>query len=93
MAKVKTAGYLVMESCEDYEQALGLLITKTTMPKGVLFWASCCNPAAPHLFTTRAEAREAIERTHHFARAFSHNDYPEKCHCSIVRVVVRDTDA
>ena len=61
----KPTGYIVMEFCDDYEQALRLKHDAQTPPLGVLDWGT---PAA--LFATRADARAAIARTEHFSKAF-----------------------
>lgn len=67
MAK-KPDGYMVFESCEDYEQALGLEVgDKIPFSAGLLTWQSEDAPAA--LFLTRKQARQAIARTEHFRRA------------------------
>lgn len=88
---MKPIGYLVMESCDDYEQALSLRTGKDLPPGGVLDWGS---PAA--VFTTRAAARAAINRTHHYALAFGLTSgpgvLPDRKNCSLRPVVLIDPE-
>jgi hypothetical protein len=82
---VKYAGYLVMESCEDYEQALRLIVGDVLPKGGILAWAEN-DRIARTMFASREDARAAIERTEHYRLAFGHQ-YPEKRFCRIVPVV------
>lgn len=77
-------GYVLFEHCEDYEQALRIETGPDMPPAGVLGWRG--NGQAATVFRTRQEARAAIERTHHWAKAFGREDYPEKRHCKVVAV-------
>ena len=87
---MKTTGYLVMESCDDYEQALALLVGDKLPPGGVLDWAGA-KPVA--LFSCRYDARRAIDRTEHYRRAYGRTDMPEKKQCRVVPVsAVTDAD-
>lgn len=81
---MKNTGYLVMESCEDYEQALRLIHGEAIPKGGILDWAEKNQPRA--LFASRADARAAIERTEHYRLAFGNEQLPEKRYCSIAPV-------
>ncbi len=70
--------YIVVEANEEYEQPLRLLSGAVLPSEGVLDWG---DPVA--LFPTRAAAREAIQRTHHYAMAFQRDGLPEKKFCQI----------
>ena len=74
-------GYVVIESCEDYAQVLGLKTGDGLPPGGVLDWA--VDGCRRHVFALRHQAREAIERTHHYSRAFGIEDLPEKQYCKV----------
>ena len=80
---MKATGYLVMESCDDYEQALALLVGDKLPPGGVLGWAGA-KPVA--LFSCRYDARNAIDRTEHYRLAYGRPDMPEKKQCRVVAV-------
>jgi hypothetical protein len=82
---MKPTGYLVMEKCEDYEQALQLRYGTVLPPGGILDWADSKQPRA--IFATRADARAAIERTEHYRLAFGANNLPERKFCEVVPVV------
>lgn len=82
---MKATGYLVMESCEDYEQALGLRDGDGLPPGGILDWADSKNDARA-MFDSRAAARSAIERTEHYRLAYSRTDLPEKKLCRVVPI-------
>lgn len=85
-AKQKTIGYVVVESCEEYEQWLALDSSDELFPvEGVLTWPTTQVP--PVVFETRREARAAIERTHHFVKAFGVEGFPERRDCTVRRVV------
>ncbi len=79
---MKPTGYLVMESCEDYEQALRLLTGSVLPPGGILEWAD--DRQARTIFATRADARAAIDRTEHYRLAYGATNLPEKRFCKIV---------
>lgn len=82
---MKATGYLVMESCEEYEQALGLR-TGDGLPKGgILDWADRKNDARA-MFDSHANARAAIDRTEHYRLAYGRTDLPEKKLCRIVTI-------
>lgn len=84
MGKRETAGYVVFEACEDFEQALALKEGKGLPPGGILDWAKPENPV--HLFDTRTGAGQAINRTEHYRLAFGDTQLPERRFCKIVRV-------
>lgn len=80
-----TAGFAVMEHVEDWEQPLALVTGDGLPEDGVLDWrASKAKPAA--VFLSRSDARAAIQRTHHYAAAFSRSNLPEKRNCKVVTV-------
>ena len=82
---MKLIGYMVMERCENYEQAL-LLRTGPTYPDGgVLDWAANDREART-VFPDRQSAKAAIIRTEHYRLAFSRTDLPERKFCVIVRL-------
>lgn len=70
-------GYLVMESCEDHEQALSIITGGDLPPGGILDWPN--GPRA--VFATRGEAVAAINRTEHYRIAFGDTNMPEKKYC------------
>jgi hypothetical protein len=83
---MKPTGYLVMESCEDYEQAL-CLNTGDVLPKGgILQWATTRTRSPRAMFASREEAKAAIDRTEHYRLAFGYSDLPEKKLCTVVPV-------
>jgi hypothetical protein len=83
---MKPTGYLVMESCEDYEQAL-CLRTGGALPKGeILSWAAKRTRDSRAMFASRADAKAAIKRTEHYRLAFGYTDLPEEKMCSVVPV-------
>lgn len=82
--RLNPTGFLVLETCEDYEQVLSLDVGEDKPPGGVLTWAE-----AKHMrcfFPTRKSAREAITRTEHYRKAFGIMTMPEAKHCRIVFV-------
>ena len=84
MAEV--TGYMVFESCEDYEQGLRLLHGDALPAGGILDWREGRQPAA--LFPTRQAARDAITRTEHYRLAFGNDRLPERKHCKVVPVTM-----
>lgn len=78
-------GYVVAERCEDFEQILSLVTRPGLPPLGILEWSD--NRDLRTLFETRAEARAAIVRTDHYAKAFGRQDkLPQGKDCVIVPV-------
>ncbi len=75
---MKKAGYIVIESCEDYEQILGIDRDDTTPADGVLNWTK----GAKAVFQSRQSARGAINRTEHYRLAFGSN-HPERKFCRV----------
>lgn len=82
---MKTAGYLVMESCEDYEQALAIDRSDGLPEGGVLTWADPKRHIRT-MFYTRQDARAAIDRTEYYRLAYGREDLPEKKYCRVVPV-------
>lgn len=80
---MKPIGYFVMESCEDYEQALSLKHHAKFPADGILDWRG---KGAATMFPTREAARAAINRTEHFRLAFGLTDLPEKRYCCVAAV-------
>lgn len=78
---MKTNGYIVMESCEDYEQGLTLRTGGTIPPAGILDW--CDKGEARVIFADRKSARDAITRTEHYRLAWGRTDLPERQHCKV----------
>lgn len=83
---MKPIGYIVMESCEDYEQALVLRTGAALPPGGILDWSDRRPQEARAMFGTREEARAAINRTEHYRLAFGLTNLPEKKFCSVAPV-------
>jgi hypothetical protein len=81
---MKPTGYLVMESCENYEQALAIDRSDGLPDGGILTWADPKHMRT--MFYTREAARAAIDRTEHYRLAYGRTDLPEKKHCSIAPV-------
>lgn len=89
MTRRKIAGYVVMDTSDDgmIEQGLVLDGYEGYPPGGLLDWRSEVSKGARiAIFATRSEAREAIERTHHYAKAWGHKGYPDRKFCKIVPV-------
>lgn len=82
---MKPTGFLVMESCDDYEQALTLLTHDTLPTGGILDWADRTGSRA--MFSNRADAKKAIDRTEHYRLAYGRTDLPEKSLCRVVPIV------
>lgn len=79
--KVKPCGFLVIESSEDYEQILALDTSDGLPYGGILTWAQA--GLIRTLFSTRADAREAIKRTEHYRLAFGRADLPVRAYCRV----------
>ena len=80
-------GFLVMEICEDYEQALVVVNGKNLPFGGILDWSPKPGSAPRAIFPTRKAARSAIDRTEHYRLAFGRTDLPERKFCHVVPVV------
>lgn len=76
---MKFLGYIVIEACEDYEQPLGLNCSQGLPTGGVLVWVE----GARTVFSSRIEAKKAIDRTEHYRLAYG-IQHPEKKFCKIV---------
>lgn len=86
--KRRTLGFMVIESCENYEQPLGLETGEGLPEGGVLRWTD----GPRFLFPSRKEARAAITRTEHFRLAFGESGRPERKFCKVVRVETGNTE-
>ena len=82
---MKPTGYIVMEQCEEYQQALVLRTGAEYPAEGILDWGSNKEPRA--LFADRASAKAAIVRTDHYRLAFGPNKFPERKFCVVVPVL------
>lgn len=84
MSRIKhqTIGYIVVDSCEEWEQPLTLEFGSDKPKEGVLAWrAKSSDPA--HVFELRAEARQALTRTDHWGAAFK-VQVPKNDNCKII---------
>lgn len=81
-------GYVVVESCEHYEQFLCLAIEGGLPDGGLLTWRG--EGYVYHIFPNRKEARAAIDRTHYYAKAYNIDSMPEKKYCKIHVVSIED---
>jgi len=79
-------GYVVIESCENYEQILCLETGEGIPDNGILCWAG--EGFERHIFPDRKQARGAINRTYHYAKAFEYTNMPEKKYCKIKAVML-----
>lgn len=86
----KPIGYIVMESCDDYEQGLRLSLGPALPKGGILNWLDRNTNQPVAVFETRASARAAIERTEHYRKAFD-SSHPERKNCRITPVVFAET--
>ena len=80
--KRETVGFMVVQ---DDQQGmicpLGLDTSGQQLPElGILGWEN------PFVFLSRGDARAAITRTHHYAKAFDLDDLPIKEFCKIIKV-------
>lgn len=83
--------YVVIEICEDYEQILSLVRQAGYPEDGILEWPDINKPKAT-VFASRKDARAAIDRTHHYAKAYGlENHLPDKKLCVIRPVVVEES--
>lgn len=81
----KNKGYMVIEVCEDWELILCLQKHSHLPEEGLLYWPESGYPR--QIFDTRKLAREAINRTDHYSKAFGLDTYPDKSMCKIVPVI------
>ena len=77
-------GYIVVESAEDFEQVLCLETGDNLPDAGILGWQN--EGLTRHVFANRKLAREAINRTYHYAKAFGYTNMPERQYCKIHQV-------
>lgn len=78
---MKYAGYIVVESCEEWELPLGIVKGAALPDGGLLTWDK---PVA--LFPDRRSAQQAIRRTDHYRLAFDSGMYPQRAWCRVVPV-------
>ena len=79
-------GFIVIEWCEDFEQVLCLETGDKYPPEGILTWPG--EGFDRHIFADRKSARDAINRTHYYAKAFGYSNMPEKSYCRIEPVAL-----
>lgn len=60
--------FMVFDMCDDFQLPLGLRVRAGLPPGGLLTWEG--DGVKPSLFQSRGDARDAIDRTHHYAMAF-----------------------
>lgn len=90
---MKTLGYVVIDACEDFEQILCLVRKPGYPPSGLLDWIDSRDSSKRRtVFSTRAAARAAVERTHHYALAFGTDMLPKRGQCQIEPVVFFDAE-
>ena len=82
--RLNPSGFLVLEACEQYEQVLALDLGKDKPPGGVLTWADGKHMRA--FFPSRVAARQAINRSEHYRKAFGLTNAPEAANCRIEMV-------
>lgn len=80
-------GFVVIESCDDYEQVLTVIEGDGLPVGGILSWSDKRHERV--VFAEREDAKQAIQRTEHYRLAFGRADLPDKQFCSIhpVRLV------
>lgn len=80
--KIEPWGFVVIEAGGDYEQILSIDVGEDKPTGGVLCWAG--NSRTPRVFfPTRKMAREAINRTEHYRRAFGDTRMPMREFCRV----------
>ncbi len=85
----KPLGFIVMESCDDYEQGLALEQSDNLPPGGILNWRESGRVA---VFPSRRDARKAIQRTEHYRLAFD-SGHPIKESCIVVPLALVEGSA
>ena len=88
MKRGEALGFMVLDSAEMYEQPLRLVFGDDIPPLGILEWRDKPSDATT-VFASRADARAAIDRTHHYARAFCPSSpglHPQRECCKVVMV-------
>lgn len=73
--KTTTLGFMVIDSCEDWNFPLRLAFPKNGPKEGVLENFDEDGKPRVHVFLSRQAAREAIKRTYHWRSLFAPNDY------------------
>ncbi len=88
MRKPKVVGFLVVDSCEEWALPLRLVHDEGMPESGILSWQDTSRDAVS-LFQTRASARAAIQRTHHWGLAVgAPGMWPSRLGCKVVPVRV-----
>lgn len=83
-------GIVVIESCDNYEQILALDLSPGKPSGGILTWAG--GVRLPRVFfATRQDARAAIRRTGHYAKAFGLTNLPDPKLCRIEVIAAVET--
>jgi len=85
-----TKAFVVIESCDDYVQILGLVQGSDLPDGGILSWPG--DGVAMTAFPTRQLARAVINRTHHYAMAFGDSQLPEKNLCKVEPINIIEPD-
>jgi hypothetical protein len=80
-SRLRPIGFIVVESCDDYEQILSLEFGDELPAGGILVWPE--KGFHRVIFRTKSAAREAIKRTEHYRLAFGLDGVPEAKLCSI----------
>ncbi len=95
--KAKIIGYVVVEygNSGEWEQPLCLEHDEKYPSDGLLDWCDFSKRDRIHLFPNRASARDAIERTESYTRAFGYGDnMPRRANCKVRPVeATADVDA
>ena len=81
-------GFVVIEVADDYEQILCLKTCEGLPPKGILDWHE--EGEIRHVFPSHADARKAIQRTHHYSKAYGLEGLPGKSDCRIQPVKIQE---
>lgn len=85
-----TKAFVVIESCDDYMQILGLVQGGDLPGGGILDWPG--DGVVMTTFPARQLARDAINRTHHYAMAFGDGSLPEKKLCKVEPINIIEPD-
>ena len=86
--RLNPCGFVVLESCDDYEQILGLDLRPQFPPGGVLRWADKGVGKGRVFFGTKSAARAAIKRTEHYRLAFGDTTLPTMAYCRIEMIAL-----
>lgn len=78
------AGWVVIESADEFEQILSLNADQEMPPGGILTWADHARPRV--FFRSHKMAKDAILRTEHYRKAFGYKTLPEARFCRVQRI-------